>query len=182
MRRGPATLVAGGLIVTAACALAAGETSVRAGDPLGAIIRSSGEALILRPAGPPLPLQPGMPIRGGDRLITRSDGRVAVRLADGSVIALHPNTDFPVDDERLEADERRGVFALLRGALRTVAGLIGRRAREQARPHPAGGATIGRLGPAAPVVVIDGPCGPGPCPADSVALAHLSSGKPPKPH
>ena len=110
-RRAPVGLVAGTLIATAACTLAIGTAAARSDEALGAIIQSSGEALVMRPAVLPQTLRPGMPIRSGDRLVTRADGRVAVRLADGSVIALHPNTEFPVDDERFHADERRGVFS-----------------------------------------------------------------------
>lgn len=180
-RRAPVGLVAGGIIATAACTLAVDPALARPEDAVGSIIQSSGEALVVRPAVLPQPLRPGMPIRSGDRLVTRSDGRVAVRLTDGSVIALHPNTEFPVDDERFHADERRGIFSLLRGALRTVSSLVGRRAREQARLQPAGGTSIGRRPADPPVVTVEPPCETGACPGAAVALATLPPGAPPEP-
>jgi hypothetical protein len=180
-RRAPVGLVAGTLIATAACTLAIGTAAARSDEALGAIIQSSGEALVMRPAVLPQPLRPGMPIRSGDRLVTRADGRVAVRLADGSVIALHPNTEFPVDDERFHADERRGVFSLLRGALRSVSGLVGRRAREQARQQPSGGTSIGRRVAEPPVVAAEPPCETGACPGAAVALVSVPPGEAPGP-
>jgi hypothetical protein len=169
--------MAGSLIATAACALAADQASARSDDAVGAIIRTSGEALVMRPATLPQPLRAGMAIRSGDRLVTRSDGRVAVRLADGSVIALHPNTEFPVDDERFQADERRGLLSMVRGALRTVSGMVGRRAREQARLQPAGGATIGRRVVAPPVATANAPCETEACPGGAVALVSVPPGE-----
>ena len=60
-------------------------------------------------------------------------GRVQIRFADGAYVSVHPDTTLRVDEYSYavgQADEARSIMSLLRGGLRTVTGLIGRRRME----------------------------------------------------
>lgn len=71
----------------------------------------------------------GDPVQGGDTLLTGSNGRAQIRFSDGAYVSLQPNTEFGVREYRFDGKtdgSERGFFSLVRGAMRTVTGLIGR--------------------------------------------------------
>jgi hypothetical protein len=73
-------------------------------------------------------LSKGAEVLTGDRIETTS-GRAQLRFTDGAYVSLQPNTTFEVRQYRFTGKtdgSERGVFGLLRGAFRTVTGLIGR--------------------------------------------------------
>jgi len=75
------------------------------------------------------PLAKGAELDKGDTIRTDAVGRAQIRFADGAYVSLQPNTEFSVKDYSFDgkADgSERGFFALARGAMRTVTGLIGR--------------------------------------------------------
>jgi hypothetical protein len=145
---GVAPLVRVGVAAALAWALSTGSTARAAGEPVATVVGASGESVVIRPAMAPERLRAGMTLSGGERIVTRADGRVTMRLDDGTVIALHPHTDFPIDVRRIEAEAPRGLLALMRSALRTVSEALGRRAPGETRPPQGGGTTIGRRHPA----------------------------------
>src|SRR5690606_9911321 len=49
------------------------------------------------------------------------------------IFSLQPRTVFRIDDYQFDAQEQRGFFSLLRGALRTATGQIGKRDRDDYR-------------------------------------------------
>jgi hypothetical protein len=60
---------------------------------------------------------------------TQQNGRVQVRMADGAYISLQPNTEFGIKDYRFAGKtdgSENAFYSLLKGAMRTVTGLIGR--------------------------------------------------------
>ncbi|NJN40100.1 MAG: FecR domain-containing protein [Gammaproteobacteria bacterium] len=74
------------------------------------------------------PLGKGGEILTGDRVVTTS-GRAQLRFTDGAYVSLQPNTTFEVREYRYDGQtdgSEKGIFGLLRGAMRTVTGLIGR--------------------------------------------------------
>jgi len=75
------------------------------------------------------PLARGSELDKGDTIRTGEAGRAQIRFADGAYVSLQPNTEFAIKDYNFDgkADgSERGFFALARGAMRTVTGLIGR--------------------------------------------------------
>lgn len=75
----------------------------------------------------------GLEIESGDTVVT-SEGRAQIRFTDGAFVSLHPNTEFSIREYRFNgrADgTESGVFGLVKGAMRTVTGLIGRVNREK---------------------------------------------------
>ena len=79
-----------------------------------------------------LPLNRGAVINSGDNVITGRAGQTQIRFSDGGLVSLAPNSQFNidkyVDDNKPEED---GFFAsLLRGGMRAITGLVGKRNRE----------------------------------------------------
>ncbi|MBU6272294.1 MAG: FecR domain-containing protein [Betaproteobacteria bacterium] len=144
--------MAGSLLVAVACAIA--QTQSPGGRPapvgiaresLAVVSSASGDTVLLRAGSLTSPVRSGMQIAPGDRLFTRDGGRIALRFADGAVMALHPNTEFRIDDYQYDTAEQRSFLSLMRGALRTVTGAIGRRQRDDYRLNTPS-ATIGIRG------------------------------------
>jgi hypothetical protein len=74
------------------------------------------------------PLAKGEDVLTGDRVVT-TNGRAQLRFTDGAFVSLQPNTTFEVREYRFDGKtdgSEKGIFGLLRGAMRTVTGLIGR--------------------------------------------------------
>ncbi|WPB57463.1 FecR family protein [Xylophilus sp. GOD-11R] len=76
-----------------------------------------------------LPLRKGAAVESGDVLTTGADGRVQIRFSDGGLVALQPGTRFAITEyaDRNDATQDRYVVNLLRGGLRSITGLIGKR-------------------------------------------------------
>jgi hypothetical protein len=73
------------------------------------------------------PLARGVELDTGDTVRTSSEGRAQLRFSDGSYVSLQPNTDFAINDYKFEGkNDDRGFFGLVRGAMRTVTGAVGR--------------------------------------------------------
>src|ERR1043166_4892035 len=73
-------------------------------------------------------LQKGAEINVGDTVNT-DQGRAQLRFVDGAYMSLQPKTQFRIDDFQFngKADgTEKGFFSLVRGALRTVTGVVGR--------------------------------------------------------
>lgn len=74
------------------------------------------------------PLSKGFELDKGDTVKT-NDGRAQIRFTDGAYVSLQPNTEFAIKDYNYQGKtdgSERGLFALARGAMRTVTGFIGR--------------------------------------------------------
>ena len=79
-----------------------------------------------------MPLNRGAQINSGDNIITGRASQTQIRFSDGGLVSLAPNSQFNidkyVDDNKPEED---GFFAsLLRGGMRGITGLVGKRNRE----------------------------------------------------
>ena len=86
----------------------------------------------LAPDGRSRPLAKGAEIASGETIDTGS-GRAQVRFSDGAQVSLAPQTQFRIDDYRFsgKADgSEKGFFSLVKGAMRTITGLVGRSNRD----------------------------------------------------
>jgi len=106
-----------------------------------------GEASLRSANGQVRAVSRGTEVLDGDTLYT-GNGRAQVRFTDGAFVSLQPNTEFGVREYRYDGrtdGTERGLFALVRGAVRTVTGAIGRynRASYQVRTPTA---TVGIRG------------------------------------
>ena len=93
----------------------AGDVNVRRGTAVGST-----------------PLAKGNSIESGDVIETGAAGRAQIRFTDGSVVSLQPATQFKIDKYVDANDGKQDSFLvdLVRGGMRTITGLIGKRNRD----------------------------------------------------
>lgn len=98
----------------------------------GKIEFATGSVTAVNANGAQRTLAKGAEFETGDTLITGSTGRAQVRFTDGAAVSLQPQTEFRIDEYHYNtstAGEEKGFFSLLKGGMRTITGLIGRKAR-----------------------------------------------------
>lgn len=106
-----------------------------------------GNVVAVQPDGVRRALQRGSEVAAGETVDTGS-GRGQLRFTDGAMVSLQPQTQFRIDayEFRGSADgSEKGFFSLLKGALRTITGLIGKSDHKSYRLNTAV-ATIGIRG------------------------------------
>ena len=105
--------------------------SLHAAEPAGRVLLLQGSAVAVRGAQD-VALARGSVIETGDLLRVAADSSLQVRFTDESVVALRANTQFKIDDYRFsdQGDGDKSFFTLLKGGMRTVTGLIGKRSPE----------------------------------------------------
>jgi len=85
-------------------------------------------------SGAAVTVSPAQRFQPGTTISTGSDSRAILRFDDGQAIVLHENSEFRVDDYRFTRDRPQDdnvAVQLLKGALRSVTGLIGQRSRNR---------------------------------------------------
>lgn len=89
----------------------------------------AGDVNVRRPDGQTDPLLKGKDLESGQAILTGPNGRAQVRFSDGGLISLQPNTEFKIANYVDQADPRvdRFLVDLLRGGMRAITGLIGKR-------------------------------------------------------
>lgn len=111
----------------AAAALCLGATTATA---TGVFESVSGKVTSAIGRSRPVEVRTGGQIREGSAITTGPGAHAVLRFDDGQVIALNQNTRFWVvgySYDRAKPEGDRIVFALLKGAMRAITGLIGRR-------------------------------------------------------
>lgn len=106
-----------------------------------------GEVAAVQPDGMRRPLARGAKVSPGETVDT-GGGRAQLRFTDGAMVSLQPQTQFRIDayEFKGQADgSEKGFFSLLKGALRTITGAIGKKDRKAYRLDTAV-ATIGIRG------------------------------------
>jgi hypothetical protein len=87
-----------------------------------------GSATVQGSDGRERPLVKGIELDKGDTVRT-NDGRTQLRFTDGSYVSLQPNTEFGIKEYNFDGKtdgSEQGFFSLVKGAMRTVTGAIGR--------------------------------------------------------
>jgi len=100
----------------------------QAGAAAGRVEFAVGPATVVGVDGRTRPAGRGTEVDTGD-VVRTNDGRVQMRMADGAFISLQPNTEFGIKDYKFEGrtdGSENALFSLVKGAMRTVTGLIGR--------------------------------------------------------
>jgi len=114
----------------------------------GVVVKLSGPMSARGTDGALKALSPQSEIASGDTLVTAAQTYALVRFIDNSELTLRPNTSvvvdqFSFDSAHPEAD--RAAYTLIKGGLRSVTGLLGKRSKEKfAMKTPS--ATIGIRG------------------------------------
>ena len=119
----------------------------RAASTAGVAQFTAGEVNVRRPDGGTAPLSKGKDLESGESILTGINGRAQVKFTDGGLISLQPNTEFKIASyvDKADPKEDRFLVDLLRGSMRAITGLIGKRNRENYKVNTAT-ATIGIRG------------------------------------
>ena len=136
------------LSVTGVSAFAAGA---------GQVQQLSGTLTVQRPDGTVRILSQKSEINPGDTLTTQKDSYAQVGMADGSSMTLRPNTQVKIEAfqfNETKPQEDNAFFRLLKGGLRTVTGLVGKRGNQDAYRIGTQTATIGIRGSSGDTVFI----------------------------
>lgn len=96
---------------------------------------TAGEVNVRQTDGQITTLAKGGNIDSGHAIVTGSDGRAQVRFTDGGLVSLQPNTEFKIVNyvDQNNPREDRFLVDLLRGSMRAITGLIGKRNRNNYR-------------------------------------------------
>lgn len=95
-------------------------------DLAGTVQQLQGSAQATSAAGLTRPLRIGSTILVGDRVLTKSDSRLGLRMNDGAALALGDHTALTVADYEEEKPSGRAVLNLEQGVLLATAGAIAR--------------------------------------------------------
>ncbi|MDP3756572.1 FecR family protein, partial [Polaromonas sp.] len=93
---------------------------------------TAGEVNVRQADGRITALAKGGNIDSGHAIVTGGDGRAQVRFTDGGLVSLQPNTEFRIASyvDQNNPREDRFLVDLLRGSMRAITGLIGKRNRD----------------------------------------------------
>jgi hypothetical protein len=93
---------------------------------------TAGEVNVRQTDGRSVALAKGGNIDSGQAIVTGNTGRAQVRFTDGGLISLQPNTEFKIANyvDQNDPKEDRFLVDLLRGSMRAITGLIGKRNRD----------------------------------------------------
>lgn len=115
----------------------------------GAVTQLSGTLAVQRADGSIRLLSQKSEVGQGDTLTTQKDSYAQVKLSDGGLVTLKPNTRVKLDDynyDEQQPDKDNMAYSLLKGGLRFVSGLIGKRGNKDAYKLNTATATIGIRG------------------------------------
>ena len=85
----------------------------------------------------------------GDTVNTQKDSYAQIKFSDGGTVTLKPNTSLKIQDFHFKQDEPQQdsfIFGLVKGGLRAVTGLVGKRGNQDAYKLDTATATIGIRG------------------------------------
>lgn len=113
----------------------------------------NGEVLVIDASGKQHAVKKGDTINEGDTVAASSTGFAQIKMEDGGFFAVRPDTRFKVDTFKFNGKDdgsEKGIFSLIKGSLRSVTGLIGKKHRDNYKIQTAT-STIGIRGSGADV-------------------------------
>lgn len=169
------TGVGGGRMLRVLCAGWLGAGLLASGPAWGAageVVNLTGRVSAATADGAIRSLAAGATVDNGDTIVTGVNSLVRIKFVDDAYVILRPNTRFQIEDYQVSenAAENRSVLRLLKGGLRTVTGLIGRRNQSGYQMRTAV-STIGIRGTDYELLTCqEGDCGEGQPDGDYVAV------------
>ena len=115
----------------------------------GTVTQLSGTLSVLKADGSVRILSQKSEVVSGDTVNTQKDSYAQIKFTDGATITLKPNTSLKIQQFRFKQEEPEKdsfVFGLVKGGLRAVTGLVGKRGDEDAYSMGTATATIGIRG------------------------------------
>ncbi|NND59320.1 MAG: FecR domain-containing protein [Gammaproteobacteria bacterium] len=101
----------------------------------GKVMFVYGKAFVMSADGNRAALTKGSTVQSGDTIVTSANGRVQLRMEDGGLLALKPQTEFVIEEFNFPASaggpvaatgEPRSFFALVKGGFRSITGAVGK--------------------------------------------------------
>lgn len=114
----------------------------------GVVTQLAGTMVAKRDSGTVV-LSKGSTVKQGDTITTEKGAYAQIKYSDGAVMTIKPGTTFVIKEHSFSQDEPEkdaSTFSLLKGGLRTVSGLIGKRGNRDAYKMNTATATIGIRG------------------------------------
>src|SRR6185437_6714823 len=105
-----------------------------AGQVVGTVTDISGPMVARRVDGTLRALTAQSAVEQGDTLVTEKGTYARIKFIDNGEITLRPNTQFKIENFSYEAAKPEGdsaIFSLLKGGLRSITGLLGKRNHEK---------------------------------------------------
>ena len=115
----------------------------------GQVQHLSGTLSVQRADGSVRILSQKSEVNPGEMLTTQRDSYAQINFADGSSMTMRPNTQMKLESFKFaqdKPDEDSAYFRLVKGGLRTVTGLVGKRGNQDAYRIGTSTATIGIRG------------------------------------
>lgn len=128
----------------------------------GKLSHLSGAVSVQKADSSKIAAAPGAEVTAGDTVLTGVDGFARMETTDGGEIVLRPNSEFHVEKyhyDTAKPEEDSFVYNMVKGGLRTVTGLIGKRGNKEAYQGKTPTSTIGIRGTFFEVRVCAGDCG-----------------------
>ena len=122
------------LLGSCASLLAAGVAQGQTDQAAGRFLSVAGEVRLVDQGGRSRPAERTSEMRQGDRIVTGGSGLAQLRMADGALLSVRPNSDVRLDLFVFSEQERSGsasqfAISIIQGGFRTITGLIASRNR-----------------------------------------------------
>jgi len=130
------------------CALSLGAVGAQAQDA-AAVAGTSGTVVVQKADGSIRSIAAGSMVQVGDVVWTQPNSTARLKFTDGGELTVSSNSQFKVDGYSFNTAAPQGdnlVMSLLKGGLRSLTGLIGRRGNQEAYRLQTSTATIGIRG------------------------------------
>lgn len=103
--------------------------------PVGGVVETEGTVFVTSPEGKRRIVAVGSILEKGDTIQTEKQSTAKIRYADGSEMFVRPSSNFVIKDfnfDEKQPDKDSFVLDLVRGGLRQITGLIGKRGNQDA--------------------------------------------------
>jgi hypothetical protein len=108
--------------------------AAHAAPVVGTVTDLSGPLLVRKADGVVKVLSQKSTVEQGDTLVSEKDTYARIKFIDNSEVTLRPNTQFKIENfsyEDAKPENDNAVFNLVKGGLRSVTGLLGKRSKER---------------------------------------------------
>lgn len=137
-------------------------TESLAGLKAGTVTHSSGPLMAKKADGTIKALTINSVVELGDTLVTEKKTYARIKFTDNGEMVLRPNTQFRVSSYNFKQEEPRqdrAVFNLIKGGMRSITGLIGKRGNQDSYKLETPTAIAGVRGTTYECKICDGNCG-----------------------
>jgi hypothetical protein len=124
-------------------------TAVAQAQDTASVTATNGTVVVQKRDGSVRSVAPGSTLQQGDVIITQPNSAARVKFTDGGDLSVAPNSQLRIDQYSFDSaapQKDNMVVSLLKGGLRTVTGLVGKRGDREAYKVQTGTATIGIRG------------------------------------